>query len=261
MAYQQGSFPIVEKKQLTEDVFSFLVRCPEVAAQSEAGQFVHIKVEGFSLRRPISICEVDRDAGTLRLVMQVRGKGTDAIAAQKEGDLLDLLAPLGHGFRIPEEGRILVVGGGIGVPPLLQAAKESRGADAVLGFRSAGQVILAEDYAAVCGDVQIATDDGSLGRKGTVVPIVAEKLAAERYAAVLACGPTRMLEAVATAAREAGVPCQVSMEERMGCGIGACLVCACKTRKADGSEDFSHVCKDGPVFDAERVFFKEEGRN
>lgn len=135
---------------------------------------------------------------------------------------------------------------------MLLTAKCGDAADAVLGFRNAERQMLTDAFAAVCGKVLCMSDDGSCGQQGYVADGVRQMLAQERYAAVMACGPRMMLKTVAAAAQEAEVPCYVSMEERMGCGIGACLVCACKTRK-NGEEGYQHVCKDGPVFPAEEV--------
>ena len=212
----------------------------EMAGQIACGQFVHIKC-GHSrlLRRPISIC----------------------------GDRLDVLGPLGHGFDVAA-GSLLVVGGGIGAPPMLGCAKyaASRGSEvhAVLGFRDAEHKMLTEDFAECCRSLNVISDDGSTGRRGFVPELVEEFLEsrvcegctacgacglAPVIPAVLACGPKSMLRAVAEVCARYGAPCQVSLEERMGCGVGACLVCACKT--SDGHR--KHVCKDGPVFRAEEV--------
>ena len=223
---------------------------PALAAMARQGQFLHIRCgEVQLLRRPISICDVEND--TLSIVFEVRGAGTEWLSQRQVGDLLDVLGPLGNGFPAVD-GKILVAGGGIGVPPMLLTAKCADEADAVLGFRNASRQMLTEEFAATCGRVLCMSDDGSCGQKGYVADGVRQMLAQSQYAAVMACGPKMMLKTVAAAAQEAGVPCYVSMEERMGCGIGACLVCACKTRK-NGEEGYQHVCKDGPVFPAEEV--------
>ncbi len=236
------------------DFVDMELRQPELAAAAKPGQFLHIRC-GHSrvLRRPISIC--DTENGCVRIVFQVKGSGTQWLADRTPGKLLDVLGPLGNGYPLPE-GRILVAGGGIGVPPLLKTAKAAQCAGAVLGFRSAAQAILLEEFQSACETVQVMTDDGSLGEKGFVADGVKALLARGSYAAVLACGPKIMLKTTAQAAAEAGVPCWVSLEERMGCGIGACLVCACKTVR-DGEERYSHVCKDGPVFCAEEVVWDD----
>ena len=203
---------------------------------------------------------------TLRVVFEVRGEGTEWLSRRKAGDKLDVLGPLGRGFDVSGK-KLLVVGGGIGVPPLLGCAKyaASRGGEvhACLGFRDEGHLMLTGDFAEYCRCLHVISDDGSTGRKGFVTELVEEFLAAEACAGdactaccgaparpvILACGPRPMLKGVAALAERYGVPCQVSLEERMGCGVGACLVCACKT--ADGR--MKHVCKDGPVFDSREV--------
>lgn len=218
------------------------------------GQFVHIKCgDGLLLRRPISVCSCQEDdpEDTLAVVFEVRGEGTAWLAARREGDALDVLGLLGNGFSMDRKGRYLLVGGGIGVPPMRGCAQYTGGrSTAILGFRSKEKAILLDRFQEECTKVLTATDDGSLGYHGFVDALVRQELERDRgYTAVLACGPKPMLKSVAKVAAELGVPCQVSMEERMGCGVGACLVCA--TPMKDGS--VKHVCKDGPVFNAEEV--------
>lgn len=220
-----------------------------LCAAARQGQFLHIKCDGQTLRRPISIC--DAADGRLTIVFETRGAGTAWLAERSVGDTLDVLGPLGNGFPAVD-GKILVAGGGIGVPPMLLTAKRAENADAVLGFRDRSRQMLTARFEQVCGAVTVMSDDGSCGTKGYVADGVAAMLSRGGYAAVMACGPKMMLRTVAEAAEKAGVPCYVSMEERMGCGIGACLVCACKTKK-NGQTGYSHVCKDGPVFPAEEV--------
>ena len=218
------------------------------------GQFIHIKCgEGLLLRRPISVCSCMEDdpSDLLAIVFEVRGEGTDWLAQRTEGEKLDVMGLAGNGFNVKRDGRYLLVGGGIGVPPLLGCARSTGGrSTAVLGFRSRGKSILLKSFQNDCAKVLIATDDGSMGYHGFVDALVHQELEQDRaYDGVLACGPKPMLRGVAKVAEEFGIPCQVSMEERMGCGVGACLVCACDM--ADGSR--KHVCKDGPVFDAREV--------
>lgn len=222
-------------------------------SQMRPGQFVHIKCgDANLLRRPISICEWtgSKDGDTLTIVFEVRGEGTAWLARRPAGHTVDVLGPLGNGFDA-EDGPYLLVGGGIGVPPMLGCAGSSGGTStAILGFRSKDKAILLDRFEEDCIDVHIATDDGSLGYHGFVDALVRQELEKEHhYQGVLACGPKPMLRSVAKVAAEFGVPCQVSMEERMGCGVGACLVCACDM--AGGER--KHVCKDGPVFNAEEV--------
>ncbi len=254
MSYRQGKYPILRKDNLAKNIYSLTLLCPEIAAETQAGQFAHLRIEGFALRRPISICEANPDAGTIRLVFEVRGEGTAELARLNENSLADLIAPLGKGFTLldPPQKAVLI-GGGIGVPPLLQAAKHyGANATAILGFRSASAVILTEDFAAAGADVRLCTDDGSMGQKGFVTTALEERLQMGKADLLCACGPAGMLRGVIALAEQYGLRCEVSLEERMGCGVGACLVCACRSVK-DGREFYAHVCKDGPVFDAKEV--------
>lgn len=240
---------ILDRQQLTPDVVSLTLDAGELARSAKPGQFVNVKCgAGNLLRRPISICDADGDA--LRIVFQVKGEGTQWLARRHRGHSVDLLGPLGHGYDYPETGRVLVVGGGIGVPPMLYAAKAAPGgAVAALGYRNKDAVILTEDFAEAGIPVKIASDDGSVGHHGFVDALVRAYLRTDKeIAAVFACGPRPMLKSVFLAAQEYETPCFVSMEERMGCGIGACLVCSCSV----GGHN-RHVCKDGPVFRAEEV--------
>jgi dihydroorotate dehydrogenase electron transfer subunit len=238
--------PITDLQWLTGDVVSITVDAGGLAQQAKPGQFVNIKCgEGLLLRRPISICDVEGDL--LTVVFQVKGEGTAWLSQCQAGEMLDILGPLGHGYTVPE-GKVLVVGGGIGVPPMLYAARCCQSADACVGFRSKDHAILLDELNAVCGKVLVTSDDGTIGAHGFVDALVRKALAQDRYAAVFACGPKPMLKSVYLAAKEGNTPCFVSMEERMGCGVGACLVCACSV-----GGHYKHVCKDGPVFDAEEV--------
>ena len=240
--------------RLGEGLYQLVLDAPQIAAAAQCGQFVHIACgEGNLLRRPISICEAGE--GRLRIVFQVKGEGTRWLAARKAGDTLDVLGPLGHGFDTAALGaRPVLLGGGIGVPPMLQTVKCAKAAGAapraILGFRNKGAVILEEDFRAVC-ETFVTTDDGSYARHGFVTDVLKELVA--DATGVAACGPKPMLKAIAAIAKQAGLPCQVSMEERMGCGIGACLVCACALKAENGETRYGHVCKDGPVFNAEEV--------
>lgn len=220
------------------------------------GQFLHIKCgDGQLLRRPISVAYAspDEPEDLVTLIFEVRGAGTRWLSQRRAGDKLDVLGPLGNHFDVSKEGRYLLVGGGIGVPPLMMYGEcMTQPRVAVLGYRSKDKAFpaIVSRFEANCERVYLCTDDGSLGRSGFVDGQVRDILAQDRnFAAVLACGPKLMLKNVAKAAAEFHVPCQVSMEERMGCGIGACLVCAIPMK--DGS--MKHACKDGPVFRAEEV--------
>lgn len=245
---------VAEAVRLNEFACSLTLEAEGMEPQGP-DQFVHVKC-GHSrlLRRPISICDWGKNR--LRIVFEVRGEGTEWLARRKAGDTLDVLGPLGCGFQVEREARCLLVGGGIGVPPMLGCAVHGGSeCTAILGFRSAANVMLLEEFNRACsGGVRLATDDGSLGHHGFVDALVRQELEKDNnFTAVLACGPKPMLKSVYRAAAEFSVSCQVSMEERMGCGVGACLVCACKM--ADGT--MKHACKDGPVFDGREVDWDE----
>ena len=235
-------------------IYALVLHAPAVAAAAKPGQFVHLACgEGNLLRRPISICAAEGDR--LALVFQVKGEGTKWLAARRNGDTVNVLGPLGRGFDMARLGaRPVFLGGGIGVPPMLMAMKAAKAGgaqpEAVLGFRSRDAVILEHDFESL-GETCVATDDGSYGTHGFVTDLLRARIGG--YTSVCACGPKPMLRAVAALAKEHGLPCQVSMEERMGCGIGACLVCACALKGDAGETRYGHVCKDGPVFDAEEV--------
>ena len=245
---------VVSNEEIGTGLFALTMEAPVLCMQAQPGQFVHITCgEGNLLRRPISICNVEQ--GSMTVVFQVKGDGTLWLSRRRAGDVLDVLGTLGHGFRMEQLGsRPVFIGGGIGVPPMLmtmQAAKENGAQpEAILGFRNRNVVIMEDAF---LGETHICTDDGSYGLLGFVTDIL--KMHAHDFTSVCACGPKPMLKAVAQIAEEQGIPCQVSMEERMGCGIGACLVCACELKLRDGEEGvrYGHVCKDGPVFDSQEV--------
>lgn len=256
MKYTQGKYIIAEKKAIAREIYSFTIVCPEAAQAAQPGQFVHIRAEGFTLRRPISICCIDPEKGTLRIVFEVRGDGTAKLAQLNKGDLIDMLAPLGHGFTVkPEAKRIALIGGGIGTPPMLPLAKiYGEKATVITGFRTSSIAILQEDFRSAGANVILCTDDGSAGVHGFVTEPFTELAKQGGLDAVYACGPMPMLRGVANICAENGIFCEISLEERMACGIGACLGCACRTRRND-EEYFAHVCKDGPVFNAEEVLW------
>lgn len=224
------------------------------------GQFLHIRVtQGVDhlLRRPISICSVDAATKQLSIVYRVSGKGTELLALKQPGDQLDILGPLGKGFPLHTgDTRALLIGGGIGVPPLLELAKQLTNngtrVTIITGFQSAEQVILQQELAQY-GEVLTATDDGSLGNKGFVTSYLTDERvsAADRY---YACGPSPMLRAVQRILH-GKLPGYLSLEERMGCGIGLCAGCVHKAVLPDGTVGYRKVCKEGPVFRQEEVIF------
>lgn len=241
---------IIKKSQCFEYT-DLMISAPEIAEKCRPGQFLHIDCgKGTTLRRPISICEV---AGTcVRVVFQVKGKGTKALSECEEGEFISVLGPLGNGFDFSGE-RVLLIGGGLGVFPLLQAAKTAgKNSVAILGFRSADAVYLKEDFEKYCREVYISTDDGTAGEKGFVTDI--QKRIICGFDLVMTCGPDIMMKNVSAVCRDNDINCQVSLEERMGCGTGVCLCCT-RTVMRGGEPDNLCVCKEGPVFDSREVYF------
>lgn len=243
---------IFSQEKITDGIFSMWLDAGEMALEAVPGQFlsVYTRDSGKLLPRPISICEIDRENRRIRLVYRVTGKntGTEAFSRLHKGVKLEVLGPLGNGFPLKEaEGkRVFLIGGGIGIPPMLQTAKELKGEKtAVLGYRD--ETFLMEEFAPYA-EAYAATEDGSSGTKGNVLDAIRENhLEAD---VIFACGPKPMLRALKAYAAEKNIPCWISMEERMACGIGACLGCVCQSTEVD---DHSHVhnkrvCKDGPVF-------------
>lgn len=251
MKYDAQKFLVIKNEEIATGIFDMWVENPTLSSIAKPGQFAHILVPGKTLRRPISICDADKSC--LRLVYQVKGEGTEILSTIKKGEYLDIIAPLGKGFDIKEDKRYCFIGGGIGVPPMLYASKMKEKPVVITGFRNKDLVILQSDFRKDNCELYLTTDDGTAGEKAFVTDVLKRKL--NDIDEVCACGPSPMLKAIAEICNDANVPCQVSLEERMGCGIGACLVCACAVRKNDGTEDYVHVCKDGPVFDSKEVIF------
>lgn len=250
----QQKCEIITSQQISDTSYAIAIDAGKMALYARPGQFLHILCgEGNLLRRPISICDVEDSY--IKIVFDVVGKGTRWLSQKKSG-FLDIIGPLGNGYDI-EDKNILLVGGGIGAPPLLYAARESLGiTTAVIGFKTEKQVILERQFKALCKKVFVTTDDGSYGEEGFVTAPLERLLDGSSYDSILACGPRPMLRSVAKLCKEYEVRCQVSLEERMGCGVGACLVCACKVDTEMG-ETYAHVCKDGPVFDSSEVVWDD----
>ena len=256
MTQVKGTAAVTGQEKLAEGVYSMWIDTEPVAAQAKAGQFVSLySGDGARLLpRPISICETDKEKGRIRLVYRVAGAGTEEFSRYQEGDTVDILGPLGNGF--PLEGmagkKAFLIGGGIGIPPMLQLAKELDCENqAVLGYRD-GELFLKEEFESYAS-VYVATEDGSAGTKGNVIDAIRENgLKAD---VIFACGPTPMLRAIKAYALERGIPCYLSLEEKMACGIGACLACVCQSKEVDPHSNVHNkrICKDGPVFKAEEV--------
>lgn len=248
---------IVKNEKFSENIFEMILHVPDIASEAAAGQFVNLysNQDSMLLPRPISICEIDRAAGNLRLLYQVVGKGTKEFSKLDKGSIMSVLGPLGNGFTLLDKKCHMLVGGGIGVPPLLELAKSLQGNLLVfIGARS--NPILVHEFQALGAEVHTASDDGSYGFHGNVMQLIREINPSTE--AVYSCGPKIMLSSVAAWAREKGINSQVSMEERMACGIGACVGCTVKIQK-EGEADWQHlkVCKDGPVFWGNEVVWDE----
>jgi dihydroorotate dehydrogenase electron transfer subunit len=240
----------------------------DVLAESSPGQFLHVSVgdERHVLPRPLSICRIDKGAGRIRLVYRVVGAGTAYFAKMKPGESLKAMGPCGNGFFLEVGEKALLVGGGVGIPPLLFLAEklkeENPGAfiTAVLGYRSTS--FLKEEFTKACDEVFICSDDGSEGFLGNSADFLQFKLAGSSRAkgiisqetVMFSCGPREMLKRIAGFAMLQQMPCQVSVEERMACGAGVCLGCPVKVKSGDGWKNM-RVCKDGPVFQAGEIIW------
>ena len=253
---------LVKKEYLKSDIVRFKVEAKSIVERAKPGNFLEIRVSETTvpfLRRPISIYNLNKDEGTLEFIFQIKGEGTKLLSKKEEGDLIDIIGPLGMGtFKINNYEKIAVIGGGIGVFPLYElskeAKKEKREVSIYLGFRNKDYVVLEQEFKDVSDKLIITTDDGSYGIKGFAINELEKDLKNKKIDCIYACGPLPMLRAVKKLAMEKNIPCQISLEERMGCGIGVCLGCAVKTaRSSDENPQYFHVCKGGPVFQAKDV--------
>ncbi len=249
---------VVGNREIVPGIYEMDIQLPEDIA-FRCGQFVNLSVGDGAhlLRRPFAILFYDRKRRVAGVCYQVKGEGTRLLSEKKEGDGLTCALPLGNGFVIrEEERRVALIGGGVGVFPLLSVLEEYKDSDkhfrSYMGFRSAAYVDSFGAYDKRSDFVSVSTDDGSFGKKGTAVAAFFDDYEQAKPDVIFACGPTPMLRALKAGLKERGikVPCFVSLEERMGCGIGACLVCVC--RKEGGAENV-RVCKDGPVFEIGEV--------
>ena len=258
MAKQKENAVVASQEQLADGIYSMWIQT-QAADTAKPGQFISMYTTDGSklLPRPISICEIDRTRGMLRVVYRVTGEntGTEQFSKLKSGDTIPVIGPLGNGFPYEKaEGKkVFLMGGGIGVPPILELAKQRKceKKQILAGYRDA-QTFLKEEFEAN-GELYISTEDGSVGTKGNVMDAIRENgLKADM---IYACGPTPMLRAIKQYAEEQGIECYISLEERMACGIGACLACVCKSKEKDAHSNVNNkrICKDGPVFLATEV--------
>lgn len=245
---------IIRQEEIADEIYSMWLRTDQIAEHAKAGQFISVYCNEGSrlLPRPISICEIDRKDGAIRIVYRVAGKGTEEFSHMRTGNQLKVVGPLGNGFP-KKNKKAFLIGGGIGIPPMLQLAKElDCEKQIVLGYRD--ELFLLEEFRNQ-GQVYIATEDGSAGVEGNVLDAIRENgLKAD---IIYACGPTPMLRALKEYAAKEHMECWISMEERMACGIGACLACVCKSKEKDAHSNVKNkrICKEGPVFRAEEVDF------
>lgn len=243
---KQVDFKIINNAPLTDNVYRIILE-GDTSDITASGQFVNIRIDGLFLRRPISVCDVEGDL--LTLIYKVVGKGTEAISKMREGQTLDVLTGLGNGYDLEKSGdKPLLIGGGVGVPPLYNLAKrltaEGKRVSVILGFNTKSEIFYEQEFKALGCDVTVTTADGSYGVKGFVTN------AMERdYTHVYTCGPEPMLKAVFNACKSGG---QFSFEERMGCGFGACMGCSCKTVTG-----YKRICKDGPVLLKEEILWQK----
>lgn len=258
MAKVKEKAKVLSQEELAEGIYSLWLQAEKTAAAAGPGQFISMFSSDASrlLPRPISLCEIEPGSGRLRVVYRVAGAGTREFSQYSPGKTVDILGPLGNGFPLEKAKgkRVFLIGGGIGIPPMLETAKQlKKKAEiySILGYRDS-QMVLKSEFEA-CGPAVIATEDGSAGTKGNVLDAIREN--GLRGDIIFACGPTPMLRALKAYAAEQQMECYISLEERMACGIGACLACVCKSKDID---EHSHVhnkriCKEGPVFRAEEV--------
>lgn len=248
---------VVDQEEIAESIFRLTVE-GDIALATVPGQFVHIKTGGQAgplLRRPISICSIDRENSQFTMIYRASGQGTSLLSEAGKGAGIDILGPLGNGFPVEEAApgsTALLVGGGIGVPPLYELSRQltERGVNVihVLGFQTSSVVFYEKEFS-LYGPTYIATVDGSYGAKGFVTDIIASRQL--EFDTLFACGPVPMLKAL-----EAGFPDKkafLSLEERMGCGIGACFACVCRVQEDPSGHSYRKVCSDGPVFRAGEV--------
>jgi len=253
---------LLKKEEIATGIFKFSVQADEIIKTAKPGNFIEIRVnddiEPF-LRRPISIYNMDRENGILEFIFQEKGKGTKILSSRREGELIDIIGPLGFGtFKYSSYQNLGIIGGGIGVFPLYELAKcaqlENKNVNTYLGFRNKDLVVLEDEFEKVSNNLTITTDDGSYAQKGFAIDFLKKDIEDGKIDCIYACGPLPMLRAVREIALEKNIPCQISLEEKMACGLGVCLGCAVKTaRSPKDAPEYWHVCKAGPVFQAKDV--------
>jgi dihydroorotate dehydrogenase electron transfer subunit len=255
---------VMWNQAIAEGIYEMAIECSGLDMSSFIpGQFVHVRIPKapqLLLRRPISVNRFERQGKLLIIVYQIKGEGTKTLSKAQEKEEIDFLGPLGNGFFIPTEVHsVFVVGGGIGIAPLRYCLDfwRDRTFYSFLGFRREEHAYSVDDFYRYSKRLWVTSEDGSIGEKGFVTQALERVIKGEITPdLILACGPKPMLSVLQTMAERYGVPCQISLEERMGCGIGGCLVCSCKVKKSDGWT-YQRVCEDGPVFDSREVILGE----
>lgn len=238
-----------DKKRISDNIYDFKVKSAEIASEAKPGCFLHILCGGNAyLRRPISICETE-NGEYVRFIFRVKGEGTKELANKNVGDTIDILGPLGNGFTFDDCENAIVIGGGIGIFPLLEVTKRlGKKTTVLLGFDTESSVVLDDEFSKYTDKIFVATEDGSCGYKGYITDLLKKISDTNKIDKIYSCGPMPMMKAVAAVAAEKQIAAEVSLEERMGCGIGACVTCTCNI---NGGR--KRVCKDGPVFSASEV--------
>ena len=253
---------IVKKEKLLDGLYKFSVKATDIVKIAKPGQFIEIRInENLDpfLRRPISIYNLDKENGILEFIFQIKGKGTELLSKRKEGDYIDIIGPLGNGnFKFEQYKNLAIIGGGIGIFPLYELAKEAKENNknvyTYLGFRNVDLVTLENEFENISNQLTVTTDDGSYKNSGFAINYLEQDLEKNKIDCIYACGPLPMLRAVKKLAEEENIMCQISLEEKMGCGLGACLGCAVKTSASPiESPEYIHICKAGPVFDSKLV--------
>lgn len=241
--YKQNNYKILSNEKIAKDIYKMILE-GDTQYITAPGQFINIKLDGKFLRRPISVCDCDEN--TITIIYKVVGSGTEYMAQLESGEVLDVLTGLGNGYDISKSAKPLLIGGGVGVPPMYMLAKKliesGQKPTVILGFNTKEEIFFEEEFRALGCDVRVTTVDGSYGIKGFVTDAFPGE-----YDYFYTCGPMPMFKAIENTAKTSG---QYSFEERMGCGFGACMGCSCKTKYGN-----KRICKDGPVLEREEIIW------
>lgn len=253
--------PIVKNNHMKGPYYYLEIFSPTMASRAVAGQFLHLRISTSYdpiLRRPLSLYRIQKKTGELGILYQVKGRGTTILSKKKAGETLDVMGPCGRGFQLVKEGPVLVVAGGIGVAPLWSLVEslgqENIGVDFLIGAFDK-ESLLYQEITSPQVSQYLCTEDGSMGFDGLVTELARRFLEEKRYTQVYSCGPVAMLKSMARLSSNQDIPCQISIEGRMGCGMGFCLACGVKKNNTEG---YYRLCTEGPVFDAKEVSLEED---